>query len=402
MQRYFHWLKKQKHWLQWGGISLLLTGILTILVGGYAFHWSWTGFNKTLWDWMQLLIVPAALAVAGFLFTRIEHRREKAAEQQKAEAEQQANEQKAQWERHFAEQQAAAERFSIQWRLETEMKQKEEYQREMLLQTYFDRMEVLLMEKGLRHSEPEAEVRHIARARTLATLQRLDLERKTEVFWFLYESRLLGEQNTERIVDVSDADWSSIGLDNAHLEHIDLRDVDLSHASMADTDLTEANLEGAILHQANLQGANLRKTMLRNANLTQANLMGADLTGADLEGATVCHVNFQGTDLKGAALCDADLTEANLKNANLRGARLNNADLTQTDLTDADLTSANLRSAKLSQDRLTQATLCHSTLRDAVLQICRPLRCRFARGTLYGRTACNSPRKLEYRALRDI
>ncbi len=204
MHRHLHWLRKRRHWLQWSSISLLGIVILTILVGGYAFSWSWTGFDKkTFWDWMQLLIVPAALAIASFLFARAEHRREKAAEQQKAEAERQESEQKTQWERYFAEQQATTERSLAQWRLETEIKQKEEFQRETLLQAYFDRMEILLVEKALRHSELGAEVRMIARARTLTTLQRLDLERKTEVFWFLYESRLLGDQNSERIVDVS-------------------------------------------------------------------------------------------------------------------------------------------------------------------------------------------------------
>ena len=363
MQRCFQWLRKQRHRLQWGGISLLLIGILTVLVGGYAFHWSWTGFDKTLWDWMQLLIVPAALAVASFLFTRAERHREQAAEQQKAENERQANEQKAQWERHFAEQQAAAERFAAQWRLETEMRQKEEYQREALLQAYFDRMEVLLIEKGLRHSESGAEVRHIARARTVTTLQRLDLERQRQVFWFLYESRLLGNQNTERIVDVSDVDWSSIDLSNGYLEYIDLRDVDLSHASLQATDLRGANLESTILCQANLQGANLRGANLRNADLTQAKLMGADLVGADLEGAILHEANLQESDLKGAKLHGTNLTKTDLRNANLRSARLNNADLTQ-----ADLTHTNLRGANLSQARLTQAILCNSTLSDAVLQ----------------------------------
>ena len=32
-----------------------------------------TGFTgKTLWDWMQLLIVPTALAVGGYIFNRTE------------------------------------------------------------------------------------------------------------------------------------------------------------------------------------------------------------------------------------------------------------------------------------------------------------------------------------------
>ena len=306
---HLQWVRKRKQWLWWGGLVLLGSSILIVLVGGYVFHWSWTGFNKTLWDWMQLLIVPAALAVASFLFTRAEHRREKAAEQQKAETERQANDQKVQWERQFAEQHATTERFLSKWRLETEMKQKEEFQRETLLQVYFDRMELLLVEKKLRHSEPEDEVRHIARARTLTTLQRLDLERQTEVLWFLYESRLLGEHNTERIVDVSDANWSTIQLNGVHLKQIDLRDVNLSQASLQEIDLEGANLQGAMLCRADLQGANLKGAQLRDADLTQAKLMGANLTGADLQGATVCEANLQGADLKGAKLCGADLAK---------------------------------------------------------------------------------------------
>ena len=70
------WFSKRKPWLWWGGLIFLGLGALIVLVGGYLFHWGWTGFDKTLWDWMQLLIVPAALAVASFLFTRAEHRRD--------------------------------------------------------------------------------------------------------------------------------------------------------------------------------------------------------------------------------------------------------------------------------------------------------------------------------------
>jgi hypothetical protein len=35
------------------------------VVGGYQLHWSWTGFsdNTTVWDWLQLLVLPAVLTV---------------------------------------------------------------------------------------------------------------------------------------------------------------------------------------------------------------------------------------------------------------------------------------------------------------------------------------------------
>jgi hypothetical protein len=42
----------------------LLLALVGLLVGGYALRWSWTGFtaNNQLWDWMQLLLLPVALA----------------------------------------------------------------------------------------------------------------------------------------------------------------------------------------------------------------------------------------------------------------------------------------------------------------------------------------------------
>jgi hypothetical protein len=39
--------------------SLIVTAWLVTLVGGYAGTWAWTGYpGNTLWDWLQLLLVP--------------------------------------------------------------------------------------------------------------------------------------------------------------------------------------------------------------------------------------------------------------------------------------------------------------------------------------------------------
>ena len=148
MRASIQWVKKRKTWFLWISICLLLIISLALLIGGYALHWVWTGFNKTLWDWLQLSIFPAALTVAGFLFTRSERRSSQLAEQQQAEAERQATEQRTRWEQQMVEQRATTEQFLARWRLETEMKQREEYQREAHLQAYFDRMENALMSKG--------------------------------------------------------------------------------------------------------------------------------------------------------------------------------------------------------------------------------------------------------------
>jgi hypothetical protein len=43
--------------------TIVVLGVLCI--GSYAFNWTWTGFkeNGTLWDWLDLLLVPLIVAV---------------------------------------------------------------------------------------------------------------------------------------------------------------------------------------------------------------------------------------------------------------------------------------------------------------------------------------------------
>lgn len=320
MQKRSQWMKKYKSWFLWAGIGLFLIFILTfLLVGEYAFHWMWAGFNKTLWDWLQLIILPATLTIASLLFARSERHSTQRAEERKAEIERQESEQRTRSEQQMAQLRAIAERSFAQMRLETEMRQREEYQRESLLQSYLDRMENALIARRLRKSAPDAEVRKVVRARTLTVLRRLDPERKADVLWFLYESNLLdyGSKDIRRIVDVSDADWSHIRLDGSQLRHIDLSDVNLFHAHMQEVDLVGAKLKDATLCQANLRGANLRGANLSNADLPLSDLTGADLTGAILQGA----------DLSRTRLIQATLRNSNLLNANLERADISQADL---------------------------------------------------------------------------
>src|SRR5215213_11960325 len=89
--------------------------------------WARTGVgDKTLWDLLQLVIVPLALAVIGLWFTAQQDARQQQIENQRAEAE-----------RELAEQRAQDE----------------------ALQAYLDQMSNLLLEKDLRKSEEGSEVR---------------------------------------------------------------------------------------------------------------------------------------------------------------------------------------------------------------------------------------------------
>ncbi len=53
----------------WGRRSLtlfsgLLVAFVIVVIGGYAFNWTWTGFQgNTLWDWWHLLLIPFVLPI---------------------------------------------------------------------------------------------------------------------------------------------------------------------------------------------------------------------------------------------------------------------------------------------------------------------------------------------------
>ena len=145
------WQQIKTHPVTTGLIALVLALVVLVILGGYLFHWDWAGFNgkiksgKTLWDWMQLLIVPLVLAIGGLWFNQIQKTREH-----------EASEQNAKIERELAS----------------------DNQREALLQSYLDRMAELLLDKHLMDEEVNNKARDIARAQTLTVLSRLDPVRK--------------------------------------------------------------------------------------------------------------------------------------------------------------------------------------------------------------------------------
>ena len=251
-----------RSWRQHIGKALgaLMALLLVIIILGYTFNWSWTGLRgKTLWDWLQLLIIPVLLTLGAIWYTaRQNHDREIALDNQ----------------------------------------------REVVFQTYLDKMSELLLEKNLRGSKEEDEVRKIAHVRTLAVLSNLDNRRKGNVLQFLHESDLINK-NTP-IIRLLGADLRGADLSKAF--HIAFPWV--VHQDIVDT----VEWGAATQFGADLRGADLISTNLRGANLSRACLYDSDLRGADLRDAN---------------LHDADLIGAWLRDANLRGADLSEAQLKQ-------------------------------------------------------------------------
>jgi uncharacterized protein YjbI with pentapeptide repeats len=313
-----------------GAATAVVAIVVLIRVGQ---HYQWTGFGesvrpksgdqeiqarKTLWDWLQLFIVPLALAAIGLWFAAQQEARQQQIEAKRAQNEQHIEEQRAQ---------------------------------DAALQAYLDQMSQLMLEGNLRDSEGSSE-RTLARARTRTVLGRLNSRRKGSVVQFLYEASLIDKEHP--IVSLSDvrlrgADLSGATLIGAGLFNADLIDADLSgganlsDADLRETDLNEADLSNAILSGANLSGANL----IDDADLSSAHLIDADLIGADLSGANLSGANLSSADLSGGAnLSGAGLSGADLSYADLSDVYLSGADLGGTNLSGADLSGADLSGVK--------------------------------------------------------
>ncbi len=256
-------------------VLVIVIGLIVSFIGGYFFNWTWTGFGpytpptsnfqrgKTLYDWLQLAIIPVALAFGVWWLNRLQQQRDQKLADERARIEREVAEQHAKDEQEVAT----------------------DNQHEAALQDYVDNMSELLLHEKLRQSGEDDEVRKIARVRTLTVLPRLDGKRKASVVQFLYESGLIDKGKS--IVDLSGANLGGADLDFAKLRGANLLRANLSLAGLQEADLQEANLQEADLRKAYLFGADLSGANLTIANLSEADLSGAFLREADLTGAKV-------------------------------------------------------------------------------------------------------------------
>jgi len=312
-----------------------------VLFATYSFIWlarlgysaAWTGFGKqidgslhakTLWDWMNLLLIPLFLAGGAFLLNRSKRNTER---------------------------QSADERAALDREIAVSSQQ------EAALQAYIDRMAELLLKEKLSKFSSE-EVRNIARIRTLTVLRNLDPKRKGAVLLFLKDSGLI---DREAVIDLCEADLRGASLAFSNLYRINLSDADLSGADLRGTNLSkaylgDANLSGADLSGANLKAANLFEANLSGANLNRTKLSNANLGRADLRGCRLHEADLHEADLSGVNLNVGDLVGANLRGAKLGGAKLLGADLREADLSQADLSGTEITETELEKAKSLEGT----------------------------------------------
>jgi hypothetical protein len=203
----FGWGESMPKWVRVATLVVLaLLALVGVLLIVYWAVWAdlspdWTGFgpydeeargprSKTLWDWLDLLIVGLVIAAGGILLNRSARNRQQAI--------------------------ARANR------------------QQETLQSYYDKLADLLLDYELKKdTEKGREAQDIARARTLATLRALDSDRKGWLLKFLYESELINRDNP--IVSLVSADLLGANLSEANL----------SEANLGGADLNGARLRGA-------------------------------------------------------------------------------------------------------------------------------------------------------------
>jgi uncharacterized protein YjbI with pentapeptide repeats len=317
--------------------------LLKVIIWGYSLPF--TGFNgqkipqyepsKTLWDWLQLLIIPAVIAIGVTIFNHLFDKRS----------------------REIASDQ----------------------QQEAAMQDYLKEMSNILTSDKLGESGLGSLRNDIARTRTLIVLHGLDPLRKARVLRFLYETRLIID-NDKLFVNLSGANFSNLRIHETKLNskflqktgtRISLRNANLQEAIFRDASLEQVDLRSVCLENAYMSNVDLKITWLCNkacmkkARLNGSNLYRACLREAQMEGVQLRGAYLREAHLQGANLQDADLRAANLKKAQLEGANLQRADLREADLSGTDLQRADLRGAKLQGAHFHGAELCGAKLQGA-------------------------------------
>lgn len=217
--------------------------IILLILKGY--NYSWTGFGsspisttdsglKTLWDWLELLIVPIVLAVGGFLYDNSRKRSDLLVEKDR--------------------------------------------QQQEILDQYFTYISELLIENNLLGKDVKLEIKDIARTRTLAAIRLLDGSRKSQLLQFLYETKLILK---DPIIQLNGADFSDINLDRASLTSVELRGANFIRASVKGAYLINCDFRGSDFSYANFEGSDLSDSKFKHAKFFKAQFKKSNRSGID-------------------------------------------------------------------------------------------------------------------------
>ncbi|CAF1497468.1 unnamed protein product [Didymodactylos carnosus] len=163
------------------------------------------------------------------------------------------------------------------------------------------------------------------RSRTLSVLQELDSERQTDLFLFLYETRLTTENQlsfSSLTTNHKTECFRACG-GNPYREkpscpsHLGIK-TDFSDCVMEQADFRQAficltSFHGATLDYATFVGATIESSKFVNASLNYARFIGTTITNSNFAGASLTYADFSGASIthnefKGVLLAYANFT----------------------------------------------------------------------------------------------
>lgn len=204
--------------------------------------------QKTLWDWLSLLVVPL------FLF----------------------------W-------------VSLQFN-KTQQQVADNQRQQELLRGYFEQISTLLLNYDLKSASEYSEAKSVAAALTASTLRDLDFSRRNSLMRFLRSTGLAAPLPgaTSEAGVLSGADLSGVDLSNTALNGIDLHSADLTSANLTQTDLGGgANLENVRFINTNLTGADFDNAALDGAVFAYSDLKNAqNLTDEQFSQVKLCNTRL--------------------------------------------------------------------------------------------------------------
>lgn len=218
----------------------------------------WTGFHfqeeneqgfyyRTLWDWLELLIIPIVLAIGGWLFS--------SADKDSALRIEQSN------------------------------------QRQNILNSFIEKISNLVVVENFKNPEKNSDIVQITRALITSTCRQLDPDRKAEALQVIYELHLIDKNPIVNLFGVN--------FDKINLEHAPLVESEIKGAYFRKGCFKNANLQGSIFLGSNFSKADFRGANLTNTDFSETTLDGANFSCCDLRLTNIntliscTHANFK-------------------------------------------------------------------------------------------------------------
>lgn len=222
---------------------------------------AWTGFGKydenkdgprakTLWDWLDLLIIPFVLSILAWSYKESEKENIKRSEEERSQNEQ--------------------------------------------LDSFINIMTELITNHDLGKDEASSETSTIARTRINLAFSNLNGERKGQVLQFLFEANLINKKPKISLIggNIKNSILNGIVLSNAEIRgayftNVLIKDANLNGAIFIGCNFENADLSNSWVEGVDFSYANLENAKLKNMDLTSVNFSKAILTNANLEGSTI-------------------------------------------------------------------------------------------------------------------